>query len=146
MGWRFRRSVTLFKGVKLNFSKGGTSLTLGGRGHSVTFSKNGTYANVGLPGTGISYREKIAGGSSAKKTTRKSSSSRASRSTCPSASGVYNSHFSGGGSYGAYDACGFSLFPEDKRYQSPTKVEWLSCLTLVIMTIVFIIVIVVKFS
>lgn len=72
MGWRFRKSVTLLKGVKVNISKRGLSLTVGGRGHSLTFSKYGIYANASIPGTGIAYREKIAGGTTKQ---RKSSSS-----------------------------------------------------------------------
>lgn len=62
MGFRFRKTVSLGKNVRVNISKGGPSLSVGGRGHSVTFSKNGTYGNVGIPGTGVSYREKILGG------------------------------------------------------------------------------------
>lgn len=70
MGLRFRKSLTLFKGLKLNFSGSGVSLTVGGRGHSVTYSKKGTYVNLGIPGTGISYRQKVSGGSSAKRKSR----------------------------------------------------------------------------
>lgn len=62
MGFRFHKSVSLGKGVRVNLSKSGPSLSVGGRGHSVTFSKKGTYGNVGIPGTGMSYREKISGG------------------------------------------------------------------------------------
>lgn len=61
MGLRFRRTKSLGKGVRMNFSKGWPSLSVGGRGHSVTFSKKGTYGNVGIPGTGLSCREKIGG-------------------------------------------------------------------------------------
>jgi hypothetical protein len=59
MGFRFRRSVKLMPGVRLNFGRRGTSTTIGRRGASVTFGKRGTYANVGLPGTGVSYRERL---------------------------------------------------------------------------------------
>ena len=34
MGLRFRRSVKICKGVKVNFSKSGAGLSLGGRGRS----------------------------------------------------------------------------------------------------------------
>lgn len=59
MGLRFRRSVRLFPGVRLNFSRSGISTTVGVRGAGLTFGPRGTYANVGIPGTGISYRTKI---------------------------------------------------------------------------------------
>lgn len=37
MGLRFRRSVTLCKGVKLNFGKTGMTVSLGGKGYRKTF-------------------------------------------------------------------------------------------------------------
>lgn len=59
MGLRFRRSVRLFPGVRLNFSGSGVSTTIGVRGAGLTLGPHGAYANVGLPGTGLSYRTKI---------------------------------------------------------------------------------------
>lgn len=56
---RFRKSITLMKGVRINLSKSGASLTVGPRGASVNFSKNGTYLNTGIPGTGIYDRKRI---------------------------------------------------------------------------------------
>lgn len=55
MGFRFRKSVKVFPGVKLNISKSGISTSVGRRGATVNFSKRGTRATVGIPGTGISY-------------------------------------------------------------------------------------------
>ena len=55
MGFRFRKSVKICKGVRVNFSKSGTSLSLGGKGHSTNFSNRGTRVTVGVPGTGLSY-------------------------------------------------------------------------------------------
>lgn len=52
MSFRFRKSVQLFPGVRLNFSRSGVSTTIGVRGAGVTIGPRGTYANVGLPGTG----------------------------------------------------------------------------------------------
>ena len=60
---RFRRKVKIMKGVNLNFSKSGVSLSAGVRGASMTFGKNGTYLNTGIPGTGIYDRRRIDGGS-----------------------------------------------------------------------------------
>ena len=61
MGMRFRKSIKICKGVKVNFSKSGASLSLGGRGHGVTFGGSGTRAHVGIPGTGLSYNTRIGG-------------------------------------------------------------------------------------
>ena len=61
MGMRFRKSVKICKGVKVNFSKSGASLSLGGRGHSMNFGGRGTRATVGIPGTGLSYSTKVGG-------------------------------------------------------------------------------------
>ena len=55
MGWRFRRSIKLLPGVKLNIGKKSTSISIGGRGATVNFSKRGTKTTVGVPGTGLSY-------------------------------------------------------------------------------------------
>jgi hypothetical protein len=51
---RFRKSFTIFPGVKVNVSKGGTSLTVGKRGFHLNFSRRGVKQTVGLPGSGIS--------------------------------------------------------------------------------------------
>lgn len=61
MGLRFRRSIKICPGVRLNFSKSGISTTVGGKGFTMTSGSRGTYVNAGLPGTGISVREKIGG-------------------------------------------------------------------------------------
>lgn len=61
MGLRFRRSVRLFPGVRLNFSRSGISTTVGVRGATMTLGPRGTHANVGIPGSGISYRTKVSG-------------------------------------------------------------------------------------
>ena len=57
---RFRKSITLFKGVKLNFSKTGISLTVGGKGLSANVGKKGLFLNTSIPGTGLYDRKKIA--------------------------------------------------------------------------------------
>jgi hypothetical protein len=51
---RFRRTFTLFPGVKVNVSKGGMSITVGRKGFHLNFSKRGVRQTVGLPGSGIS--------------------------------------------------------------------------------------------
>ena len=55
MGFRFRRRVTLFPGLRINLSKSGASVSIGGRGATVNYSKRGKRVTVGIPGSGISY-------------------------------------------------------------------------------------------
>jgi hypothetical protein len=55
MGFRFRHSVKVLPGIRLNFGKRGISTSIGVRGAHVTFGKTGTRTTVGLPGSGISY-------------------------------------------------------------------------------------------
>jgi hypothetical protein len=55
MGFRFRRSLRLFPGVRLNFGKRGVSALVGVRGAHVTVGRTGVRTTVGIPGTGVSY-------------------------------------------------------------------------------------------
>src|SRR5687768_6220054 len=59
MAWRFRKSVKIFPGVRINLGKRGISTTIGVRGASVNISARGTYLNTGLPGTGLSNRVRL---------------------------------------------------------------------------------------
>ena len=61
MALRFRRSVKIAPGLRLNFGKTGMSVSAGVRGASLTFGPKGIYGNCGIPGTGISYRTKLGG-------------------------------------------------------------------------------------
>ena len=56
MGLNFRKSITLFKGVKLNLSKGGPSLSFGRSGlrQSINLKGEGR-TTIGIPGTGVYY-------------------------------------------------------------------------------------------
>ena len=56
---RFHRSLGIFPGLRLNLNKGGVSLTGGVRGAHVTLGKNGLTTSMGIPGTGLSVRDKI---------------------------------------------------------------------------------------
>jgi len=60
--FRFRRSVKIAPGVRLNFSRSGVSTTVGVRGFSVNTGRRGTYLNAGIPGTGIRSRSRQGGG------------------------------------------------------------------------------------
>jgi hypothetical protein len=62
MGFRFRRTLKILPGVRINLSRSGLSSTVGVQGASVTVGKRGTYANVGVPGSGVSYRTKVGPG------------------------------------------------------------------------------------
>jgi hypothetical protein len=55
MGFRFRRSIRILPGIRLNFGKRGISTSIGVRGAHVTFGRTGTRTTVGLPGSGLSY-------------------------------------------------------------------------------------------
>ena len=55
--FRFRRSVRILPGVRLNIGKTGVSTSIGGRGAHVTLGRGQTRTTVGLPGTGLSYTE-----------------------------------------------------------------------------------------
>lgn len=59
MGFRFRKSVRLMPGLRLNFSKSGLSASLGGRGGTVSIGKRGARATAGIPGTGLSYSQPL---------------------------------------------------------------------------------------
>ena len=56
MPLRFRKSVSMLPGVRLNFgSKGFTSVRIGGRSGGTTIGKTGVRSTISAPGTGLSY-------------------------------------------------------------------------------------------
>jgi len=58
MGLRLQRRIKVFPGVRINLSKSGVGLSVGGRGaHFGIDSRGRRYTSVGLPGTGLSWRE-----------------------------------------------------------------------------------------
>lgn len=67
---RYYRRIRLLPGLRLNLSKGGASLSMGGRGAWYTVSRGGRRrTTVGIPGTGVYVtrvsRVPAAGGASA---------------------------------------------------------------------------------
>jgi hypothetical protein len=58
VGFRFRRQLRIIPGLHLNLSRSGISATVGVPGMRVTLGKRPAL-NIGLPGTGISYRESL---------------------------------------------------------------------------------------
>lgn len=62
MGLRFRKSIKIAPGVKVNLNKKSTSVTFGGKGVHHTVSSTGRKTtSVGIPGTGLYYTETISG-------------------------------------------------------------------------------------
>ena len=55
MAFRFRKSVKLLPGVRVNLSKSGASLSLGGKGFRHTIGHGKQRTTVGILGTGLSY-------------------------------------------------------------------------------------------
>jgi Protein of unknown function (DUF4236) len=57
MGFRFRKSIKILPGIRLNVGrKGINSVSVGGRGATANIGKHGTHTTYSIPGTGISYR------------------------------------------------------------------------------------------
>jgi hypothetical protein len=62
MGLRFRKSIKIAPGVKLNINKKSCSVTVGKRGAHYTINSKGKHtASVGIPGTGLSYTNTTGG-------------------------------------------------------------------------------------
>ncbi len=93
MGLNFRKSISLGKGLKLNLSKSGPSVSFGKSGFRQSVNLKGQErTTVGIPGTGVYYTKtsnvkNIVGGltgknddSKGKKTSKKDSESKASKS------------------------------------------------------------------
>ena len=59
MGFRFRKTIRLFPGVRINLSKSGVSTSIGKPGATINISERGTCGTVGMPGTGLSYSEQL---------------------------------------------------------------------------------------
>lgn len=56
MGLRYKRSIRICKGVKVNFGKTGASITIGTRGmHHTVHTSGKKTTSVGIPGTGLYY-------------------------------------------------------------------------------------------
>ena len=61
-GFRFRKTIGVLPGVKINLSKSRVSTSLGGHGATVNVGADGRrMVTVGIPGTGMSYRAPLTG-------------------------------------------------------------------------------------
>ena len=57
MGYfRFRKSISVLPGVKVNLSKTGVSTSVGGKGTTLNIGHGKKNVTLGIPGTGLSYR------------------------------------------------------------------------------------------
>ena len=76
MGLRFRKSINLGGGFKINLSKSGIGYSWGVKGYRITKkATGGTRHTASIPGTGISYTHETSG---------KSSKTKGSNSNLPS--------------------------------------------------------------
>jgi hypothetical protein len=63
MGFRFQKRIPIIPGLaRINLSKSGVSASVGPRGADVNIGCHGVTTNAGIPGTGLSYRQKMGGG------------------------------------------------------------------------------------
>jgi hypothetical protein len=53
MSLRFRRSLRIAPGVRLNLGLNGAGLSVGSRGLHVGLNRRGMYSSTGIPGTGL---------------------------------------------------------------------------------------------
>ena len=74
MGVRFRKSVKICKGVRVNFGKRGASVSFGTKGlHKTIHTSGRVTSTVGIPGTGISYSTSSGGRKNTNRSTSRSS-------------------------------------------------------------------------
>lgn len=117
MGLRFRKSIKLGNGAKLNIGKKSVGLSVGGKGARYTVNSSGRRTkSVGIPGTGLSYVSTSGG--------RKSSSRKSHHSR--KASGTSR----GGCLMMIVAFCAISVIVYGIAhlfgYRRPTKVKWTS--------------------
>ena len=73
MGLKFRKSIKIAPGVRMNLSSKSTGISVGGKGYRYTINSSGRRtASVGIPGTGLSYSKSTKKGTKRKKTTTSS--------------------------------------------------------------------------
>ncbi|SEM12007.1 Protein of unknown function [Roseovarius azorensis] len=56
---RFRRTMKIAPGVRLNLTKKGVSARIGPRGAGITTGTSGTTVSVGIPGSGLHVSRKV---------------------------------------------------------------------------------------
>jgi hypothetical protein len=58
-GLRFQKRLRMLPGVRANLSKSGVSASLGPKGATVNVARDGVTTSAGIPGSGLSYRQKM---------------------------------------------------------------------------------------
>ena len=62
-GLRFQKRLSIIPGLlRINLSKSGVSASAGPKGADINIGRKGVTTNAGIPGTGLSYRQKVGGG------------------------------------------------------------------------------------
>jgi len=59
MGLRFRKVLKIAPGLWINLSKSGGSLSVGGKGATLNIGRDGVRSTLGVPGSGLSYSDRI---------------------------------------------------------------------------------------
>lgn len=59
MSWRFRRTLKIAPGIRLNLGKRGVSATIGGRLARITMGPSGNRVGSSVPGMGLYYSKKL---------------------------------------------------------------------------------------
>lgn len=59
MGFRFRKSLSLGRGIRLNLSKRGIGISVGRKGLRLGIGPGGTRFSAGIPGTGMYYEKRL---------------------------------------------------------------------------------------
>ena len=60
MGLKFHKKIKVLPGLDINLSKKGMGVSIGPKGSKLTInSKGDIYTNISIPGTGVSFREKV---------------------------------------------------------------------------------------
>lgn len=74
MGWRFRKSLNLGGGIRLNFNKKSTGISFGTKGARYSVNSNGRKTvSFGIPGTGLYWTESKSGKTKGSKSNNRSS-------------------------------------------------------------------------
>lgn len=59
MAFHFSKRIKSLLGVRVNLGLKGASLSLGGKGATLNIGKRGVHATASIPGTSLSYRERL---------------------------------------------------------------------------------------
>ncbi|MHA2920768.1 DUF4236 domain-containing protein [Bacillus cereus] len=91
MGFKFRKSIKVAPGVKINVTHKGVGVSAGVKGASISTGPSGSRITTSLPGTGISYEQRIGKKNGSKQRTSSSASATQNTMTTPN----YQSHTRG---------------------------------------------------